>query len=278
MSVLTSWVYPLQGIIYLLTAPQLLHVVLKFLVVVTAASLACTLGWLYLAWNWHLAMLARLFGVNLFTRLVTLLVLLSESALPVYLLFEHRFKRMQQQLFRATLQLKGVTVRPLQQADAEVLTGLLAKQRQQQEAAARSKTGLMLAAGSWLLHLVMRVLLKPAPKEGLLVRKARDVVTLAVSVLLPPLLPLMLYRDSHAEASKLLSVYWDQKGVTLPEGQELVASQKAWDLRGFGLVAASLGYVPVANWFLGLSNMVGAALYAATLEQRAAPLFPKRRW
>jgi hypothetical protein len=275
-----------QGIIYLTSAPQLLKVVLKFLAVVTAASLLLTAAWLHLAWQPHLALVARVCGLNWFAKLVTTLLLLSESALPVYAVFDHRFKRMQQQLFVATLRLKGVQVAPLCQADAASISALLARQQQQQQqqtAAAKagasgssSKTSLAVGAASSLAALAFRILLKPKPHEGLLVRKTRDFITLGTSLFLPLLLPLYVYRDSHAEASSLLSAYWASKGVTSLEAQEVVAGARAWELRGFGLVAVGLSYVPVLSWFLGLSNMVGAALYAAALEQRGTALLPGR--
>jgi hypothetical protein len=277
----TCCCYPLQGIAYLTSTPQLLKVVLKFLAVVTAASAALTIAWIHLAWEPHLALVAKLFGINFFSKLVTLLLLLAESALPVYAVFDHRFKRMQRQLFVATLQLKGVQVSPLCQADAAAITAQLAKQQQQQQQAAASnntaagKSSLAVGAAASLASLAFRILLKPKPNEGLMVRKTRDFVTLGTSLFLPLLLPLYVYRDSHAEASSLLSGYWHSKGVKAPEAQELVAAARSWELRGFGLVAVGLSYVPVLSWFLGLSNMVGAALYAAALEARGSPLLPK---
>jgi hypothetical protein len=188
----------------------------------------------------------------------------------------------QQQLFVATLQLKGVQVSPLCQADAASIAARLAKQQQQQPAttgstpgsSSSSKSSLAVGAASSLAGLAFRILLKPKPNEGLLVRKTRDFVTLGTSLFLPLLLPLYVYRDSHVEASSLLSAYWHSKGVTSAEAQEVVAGARSWELRGFGLVAVGLSYVPVLSWFLGLSNMVGAALYAAALEQQGTSLLP----
>lgn len=57
------------------------------------------------------------------------------------------------------------------------------------------------------------------------------------------------------------------------DARALVARQHAVDYRSFGLVAAGLGYIPVLNWLLGLSNMVGAALLAADMEKKQVPLF-----
>lgn len=289
MSVLTSWLYPLQvcsswqqsaGIVLLTSSPQLLRVVLKFLAVVTAASLALTVGWIHLAWQPHLALVARVFGLNLFAKLVTLLLLLTESALPVYAVFDHRFRRMQRQLFTATLRMKGVQVAPMSQADAAALTAHLAKQQQQQRqqiAAASGKTGLAAGAAASLASFAWRLLLKPQPQEGLLLRKARDMFTLGTSLVLPPLLPLYAYRDSAAEAASLLASYWHSKGATSAEAQALLADARGWELRGFGLVALGLSYIPLASWALGLSNTVGAALLAADLEARGVPLLPKGR-
>jgi hypothetical protein len=107
------------------------------------------------------------------------------------------------------------------------------------------------------------------------VRKGRDVATLGLTALVPGaalLLPLLLYRDSDAEVCGLLARYWEVKGVRDSDAQLLLAQSRMTELRGFGLVAAGLSYVPVLNWGLCLSNHVAAALYASHLEAKGAPL------
>lgn len=279
MGALTSWVYPLQGMVYLTSSPQLFSTVFKFILLVTTASAACAAVWMYLFWNLHLGLVSAVVGVNMFSRLVTLVVLLAESAVPVYLLFDRQFEGLQHRLFDATLRLKGITVEPLQQRDQQTLDALLAKQhkqrREQQQNSSNSITGLVSQLGGSALSMATRIILKPQPKEGLLLRKTRDAVTLAATVFVPFLVPLVAVRDSHAEAANLLSRYWQRKGIPSAEGQQVVAEQLRWELRGFGMVAATLAYIPVLNWFLGLSNTVGAALFAADLERKQAPLLAK---
>ena len=41
----------------------------------------------------------------------------------------------------------------------------------------------------------------------------------------------------------------------------------------FGAVASMLNQVPVLNWGLGLTNSVGAALWAASLEKKGGRIF-----
>jgi hypothetical protein len=52
-----------------------------------------------------------------------------------------------------------------------------------------------------------------------------------------------------------------------------VAKQRSGELRSFGLVAGGLGSLPLLNWVLGLSNMVGAALLAADMEKKQGAMF-----
>jgi hypothetical protein len=52
------------------------------------------------------------------------------------------------------------------------------------------------------------------------------------------------------------------------DSRAIVAKQRSGELRSFGLVAGGLGSLPLLNWLLGLSNMVGAALLAADMEKK----------
>ncbi|WIA22895.1 hypothetical protein OEZ86_009835 [Tetradesmus obliquus] len=101
---------------------------------------------------------------------------------------------------------------------------------------------------------------------SLLAHFAAGVVVLAESTL-----PVYLL---GAAAVRLLSKYWDRKGVPRDaDSRSLVAKQRSGELRSFGLVAGTLGGLPLLNWFLGLSNMVGAALLAADMEKKRGPVF-----
>lgn len=73
---------------------------------------------------------------------------------------------------------------------------------------------------------------------------------------------------NHAAAA-LLTMHC----CSIADSRSLVAKQRSGELRSFGLVAGTLGGLPLLNWFLGLSNMVGAALLAADIEKKATPVF-----
>lgn len=51
-------------------------------------------------------MLAKVFGVHLFSKLVASLTVLMESGLPVYFILNHRFKKLQEELFDTTLRVR----------------------------------------------------------------------------------------------------------------------------------------------------------------------------
>lgn len=54
----------------------------------------------------HLGVLAKVFGVHLFSKLLASLTVLVESGLPVYFILNHRFNKLQEQLFDTTLQVR----------------------------------------------------------------------------------------------------------------------------------------------------------------------------
>lgn len=252
-----------------------------------------------------MALLGRFLGVNLFSKAVASLLLLGEAAVPIYLIFQHRLEKLGRQLFDTTLQMKlgnvaagshlqpvraapggainppqlrQPSVSPLHDQDRQVLASMVHKQRQQAAAQAqRSLAGSMLSA---CFSLAVRVLLKPRPNEGWLIRKTRDFATLGTAALVPGaalLLPLAVYRDSGVEVANLMRRYWEVKGVSDPDAQDVLVQQRMGDLRGFGLMATGLSYVPVLNWALDLSNHVAAALYAAHVEKKGGQLL-RRGW
>lgn len=288
--------------------------------IVTAASCVSTLLCFALLWKPHMAVLGRLLGVHWFSKFIASLLLLGESALPIYVIFDHRLKKLGRQLFDRTVQLKlgravpagsssssstsytdalaamkqqggargsydgtaqavqslrQPSLAPLRQEDAQALNRMLTQRRQAQASAqqGRSLLGAALALG-------MRLVFKPQANEGVLLRKARDFATLGFTALVPGaavLLPLLVYRDSGAEVGNLMSRYWESKGVADSDAQQLLAEHHMGEMRGFGLVASALSYVPVLNWGLSLSNHVAAGLYAAHLEAKGGPLL-KSRW
>jgi hypothetical protein len=59
-----------------------------------------------LFWTPHMAIIGRLLGVNWFSKLMTAVLLIGESAFPIYVMFHRRLKKLGKQLFDRTLQLK----------------------------------------------------------------------------------------------------------------------------------------------------------------------------
>jgi hypothetical protein len=53
-----------------------------------------------------MALLGRFLGVNIASRLLATALIVGESALPIYLVFDHRLKKLGRQLFDTTLLLK----------------------------------------------------------------------------------------------------------------------------------------------------------------------------
>lgn len=286
--------YPIRGVVFLLTTPELLQLVLRFLGTVTVASFISTVLCFAVLWQPHMRFLGWLLGISWFTKFTATILLMFESALPIALIFKRRLKKLGKQLFDRTLQIKlgaaapmGSTshegalaalqqskpqpcLAPVQPQDHQALTRMVTKHRQD-EATAQQGRSLVGAAVS----MAVRLLFQPQANESILVRKARDVVTLGITALVPGaalLLPLVVYRDSASEVGDLMARYWEAKGVDDGDAQQLLAQQHMNELRGFGLVVTALSYIPVLNWALSLSNHVAAALYAAHLEAKGARL------
>jgi hypothetical protein len=273
------------------------------------ASLASIVATFALLWRPHMAVLSHLLGTGLLCQLAVSVLLLAESALPIVLFFQHRLDRLAAKLFDTTLQLKlgkaatapaggsaaraadsssmtaeqaaqaaalrggpvaAGLIRPLQPSDRAALAALLAARRAARRGTA-APGSLAASAGA----LLMRLLVQPKAGDGVLMRKARDLATLATGLVIPGaalLLPLAVYRDSGAEMGELLSRWLAAKGVADPDAQEAVVKARQGQLRGFALMATGLTYVPVLSYALALSNHVAAALYVASLEKRGAPL------
>lgn len=236
---LSSWSYPLRGILCLSRTPQLRQLVQRFLLSVTATSAATSCVWLYLFYNRHVQLIANVFGgaktssPGLFTKATAALVVLAESTLPVYLLFGRRFEQLQQQLFDATVQLQAVHFSQLLPTEQEALAAAVAARQQQRAQAAAAAaaawrgmgmTGkaarLLLGGVTNVKGFITQLVLKPEPHEGLLIRQVRGVVTGVVGGLLPPLLPVLALRDSGVAAARLLGRYWDKKGVPHSAGEQ----------------------------------------------------------
>lgn len=289
MGTLTTWTYPLYGIIYLLTAPSLWKLVARFLVTVLAASCVSIILWFHLFYPWHARLLSHLFGTGWFNKMVTTLVVLAEAAAPCYFIFDHRFKRLQHKLFHATLEMCGTRVTPLPPEDQARITALAMQRYGAAAAAVAAPPAAAGHANSTAIHhqqqqqqqpggvggmdlvgLVLPFLIPSPVNESKPMSLARNLVTLPIKLGAPFLLPLFAYYEGYADATQMLSEYWEAKGLTSFAAQRLMADALSMEYRSFGFVSTSLGYIPAANWLLGLSNAVGAAMWAAQLEKKGA--------
>ena len=203
------------------------------------------------------------------------MVVLLESAAPIYVIFDKQLKRLQQKLFKATMQVRGTNI---SQADKADLATVTAEIQQQREAEKEYETRASISSKtiSKLVKFAVNIFIPDAVKESALMKLTRAAVTLPLKIAVPILLPMFAYLEGYSDSIHLLSQYWTSKGLASPEAQKVVASYYVTDYRAFGVVASLLGYIPVLNWFLCLSNSVGAALWAAQLEKRKGRLFGRR--
>eukprot|EP00877_Chromochloris_zofingiensis_P004445 jgi/Chrzof1/14000/Cz08g20210.t1 len=220
--------------------------------------------------------MVQLLGPGIVGKLATIVLVLSESTVPVYLLFGHQFSSLQNKLFDETLKARGVVIHSADPDERRFIQAQLA----QQAAAARSKEQARPTPANLVsraVGLAATILLRPKAKESKLIRTTRKLITLPLKVLVPQLaLPYFaLFVDGYVETSSLLSRYLDRKGIQDPKEQELIAQQHLADYRSFGFVASMLNYVPVLNWLLGLTNSVGGALWAADWEKKGGHLIVK---
>lgn len=280
MSALGAGTYPLAGISYLATTPRLLSRVARFLGLTTGVSALAGLAWFRVAWSAHAAFISSIMGVGLLSKAATVVLLFAEAMLPVMLLFGQRLEGLQGKLFDETLKLRGVNVTPLSAADRERMAAFLAKQRTTKKLLPAPPALHLpgpLGALSGIVNTAVRFaynVVVPRPKEGFLVRKARDVITLPIKALVPLSLPVFaLVMDGPAQAASLHQAWLERKGLSSAEEQAAVCQRHRGAYRAFGAVAAGLNYIPVLSWFLSLSNAVGAALWAADVEKKGGALF-----
>lgn len=89
-----------------------------------------------------------------------------------------------------------------------------------------------------------------------------------------PLLPLVLSIPSGSTATvPFMKQYLRMRGLTSYAEQQAVAESHKLAYTQFGIAVGMLTAVPFASWGFVFSNTVGAALWAADLEQQNVPLF-----
>jgi len=247
-------------------SPPLRQIVFRFLRLVLAVSLgSAVLAFLFL-WNAHMRFLTQYFQYTSSARVVSVLLLLAESAIPAALVFSHEFEGVQKQLFDETLKLKNVQPAKATENDTRELRELVL--RPPAPVKPIEEPGLLRLVRP--LNVVYEVLFVPKLGGTLITSKLRDVANRTVGSFLPFLIPLLAFRDSRFLAADLMNRYWHLKGIADEQALEALQAKYSWEYRGFGAVAAALNYIPILNWALGLTNSVGAALFAAKLEQRGS--------
>jgi len=263
-SSVSSCLYPLKGIVYMAGTPSLRRIVLHFLAVVTSVSVGTSILAFWFLWNFHMQIISKYFQYTMSARLVTALVLLAEAALPTALFFAQQFEIVQKELFDETLKLQNVQPEKTSEVEVRELRKLANEPPVSPKTIKQPKFLRIVKPLNFLYDL----LLVPKLGEAIAVSKMREFANRALGSFLPFLIPLLAYRDSTWLAAHLMRRYWLIKGVTDNEVLRALQGKYVWEYRGFGAVAATLNYVPILNWALGLTNSVGAALLAAKLEQQ----------
>lgn len=260
----------------MVTTPRLLGRVASFLGLTTGVSAVLGLAWIRVAWSAHMRFIGSLLGSGFLATAATILLLLGEAAIPATVLFSHRLEGLQTTLFDETLKQQGAEVHSVGPAERERMTSFLALQRQKGKAAPPkiNLPGPLGGLANEMAGFAYKVVV-PRPKEGFLVRRTRDLVTLPIKLSLPMLLPVFaLAMDGPAEAASLHQHWLEKKGLGSSDEQLAVMQKHKNSYRAFGAVASTLNYIPVLSWFLSLSNAVGAGLWAADIEKKGGALFP----
>lgn len=247
----------------MVSSPQLRSIVGHFLLLVIAISAVTTFVAFTLFWDFHMHLLTKYFQYVISARIVAVLLLLAEGALPAALVFAQQTEKIQQQLFDETLKLQNV--KPAKTNDLET--------RQLKELAVRpppaphpiSEPHFMRILKP--LNVVYGVLSDPRMGKVVSNPRTREFTSRTLGSFVPFLIPVLAYRDGAFLSSDLMKRYWHLKGVTDNEALEALQQKHLWEYRGFGIVASMLSYVPILSWVLNLTNSVGAGLFAAKLEQ-----------
>lgn len=253
---------PLKGIALMFSTPSLRQIVLHFLLVVLSVSIATTFAAFLLLWNFHMRLISGYFQYVLTARLVSAALILAEAAIPPAIVFGSRFESVQHQLFDETLKLKNVRPEKTTQVVNKELNNATTNPDSPLHKVHEPKFMRLLKP----VNTVYQVLFSSRVAQTFGISKT--LTTRTLGSFLPFLIPILVFRDSAWLAADLMKRYWELKGVTSQEALKILESEHAWEYRGFGMMAAALNYIPILSWALGLTNSVGAALFAARLEER----------
>lgn len=270
----------------LLTSRELQKVLWRFLAAVAACSVLTVVVWLKLFYQPHVRLLAWLLNScsGWICTWTAWLAVLAESALPVALLFDRQFSRLKRRMFEMTLAMRGVELSRADEGEARELRRASRERRRRREeleqqstaegaggsGASSSGRGGLLSANA--IVGVFKALLFPAPQESTGIKLARACLTTPVKLLVPVTIPLWLLCEGTAEAEEHFGRYLEGKGIEDPDEQAVVAESRAGEYRSFGTMAALLSQVPLFSYLLGLSNSVGAALWAADVEKKGGSI------
>ncbi|KAK9836096.1 hypothetical protein WJX81_000645 [Elliptochloris bilobata] len=123
---------------------------------------------------------------------------------------------------------------------------------------------------STALHTLLFVLGPPRPGAPISQRIAKRMLQAPIKLLFPAAPKLVAAAMQPASAPALataaLSPWLAAKGIKGAQEIDAFAAANRASMVGFGSVAFAVGLVPVLSWILGFTNSIGAAVYAADLE------------
>jgi len=214
-------------------------------------------------WDFHMHILTKYFKYVISARIVAVLLLLAEGALPAALVFAQQIEKVQQQLFDETLKLQNVKPAKTNELEIRQLKELAVHPPPPPHPIKEPHFMRILKP----LNFVYEILSNPRMGAVVANPRTREFTSRTLGSFVPFLIPVLAYRDAAFLASDLMKRYWHLKGVSDNEALEALQQKHLWEYRGFGIVACMLTYVPVLSWVLNLTNSVGAALFAVKLEQ-----------
>jgi len=247
----------------MVSSPPLRSIVGHFLFLLIAISAATTFVAFMFLWDFHMHILSKYFQYVISARIVAVLLLLTEGALPAALVFAQQTEKIQQQLFDETLKLQNVAPAKTNELETHQLKELAVHPPPPSKPIKEPHFMRILKP----LNVVYEIVCDPRVGKVVANSRAREFTSRTLGSFVPFLIPILAYRDAAFLASDLMKRYWHLKGVSDDEALEALQQKHLWEYRGFGIVASMLTYVPVLSWVLNLTNSVGAALFAAKLEQ-----------
>lgn len=107
----------------------------------------------------------------------------------------------------------------------------------------------------------------PDNRATFLQSAAKRVLQVPIRLFFPAMRKLAGVANSETYAALAIKSYLKKKGLEHPTETEAVAYAHRNDFRQFGVVAYALGCVPVLSWVFEFTTYVGAGLWAAEMEK-----------